>query len=193
MPLKDKNTIPPEPWHSFLKELDAVVAEEVHFQCMGGFVVTQLYGLKRSTGDLDVLSIAPIEQRKELLEKGGKGSNLHKKYKLYLDYVGVASIPYEYEGRLVEMYPGAYKHIRLFALDPYDIALSKLCRNIARDREDVLYLAKHIPFDLEVLQERYTMELRPDLMGVPENQDAVLSFWIEMIEEDRQTNRKNID
>jgi len=57
----------------------------------------------------------------------------------------------------------------------------------------VLYLAKHIPFDLEVLQERYTMELRPDLMGVPENQDAVLSFWIEMIEEDRQTNRKNID
>lgn len=105
MPLKDKNTIPPEPWHSFLKELDAVVAEEVHFQCMGGFVVTQLYGLKRSTGDLDVLSIAPIEQRKELLEKGGKGSNLHKKYKLYLDYVGVASIPYEYESRLVEMYP----------------------------------------------------------------------------------------
>lgn len=86
-----------------------------------------------------------------------------------------------------------YEHIRLFALDPYDIALSKLCRNIARDREDVLYLAKHIPFDLEVLQERYTMELRPDLMGVPENQDAVLSFWIEMIEEDRQTNRKNID
>ena len=57
----------------------------------------------------------------------------------------------------------------------------------------MLYLAKHIPFDLEVLQERYTMELRPDLMGVPENQDAVLSFWIEMIEEDRQTNRKNID
>lgn len=185
MPLKDKNTIPPEPWHSFLKELDAVAFEEVHFQCMGGFVVTQLYGLKRSTSDLDVLSIAPIEQRKELLEKGGKGSNLHKKYKVYLDYVGIASIPYEYEGRLIEMYPSTYKRIRLFALDPYDIALSKLCRNIARDREDVLYLAKHIPFDLGLLQERYVVELRPDLMGVPENQDAALNLWIEMIKEDR--------
>lgn len=187
MQLPGEIAIPPEPWHSFLKELDAVVSEEVHFQCMGGFVVTQLYGLKRSTGDLDVLSIAPVEQRKELLEKGGHGSTLHKKHKLYLDYVGVASIPYEYESRLIEMYPGTYKHIRLFALDPYEIALSKLCRNIARDREDVLYLAKHIPFDLGLLQERYKVELRPDLMGVPENQDAILNLWIEMIHEDRRT------
>jgi hypothetical protein len=186
MLLKDEKAIPPEPWHSFLRELDALATGTVHFQCLGGFVVTQLYGLKRSTGDLDVLSIAPVEQRKELLEKGGEGSPLHKKYKLYSDYVGVASIPYEYESRLVEMYPGVYKHIRLFALDPYDIALSKLCRNIARDREDVLYLARQVPFDLKLLQERYTAELRSDLTGIPENQDAILNLWIEMIQEDRQ-------
>jgi hypothetical protein len=185
MHLQDEKPIPPEPWHSFLRELDALTTGPVHFQCLGGFVVTQLYGLKRSTGDLDVLSIAPVEQRKELLEKGGKGSTLHKRYKLYLDYVGVASIPYEYESRLIKMYPGAYKHIRLFALDPYDIALSKLCRNIARDREDVLYLARHVPFDLKLLQERYAAELRPDLTGIPENQDAILRLWIEMIQEDR--------
>ena len=191
MPLKDEKALPPEPWHSFLKELDALAIGTVDFQCMGGFVVTQLYGLNRSTGDLDVLSIAPVEQRKEFLEKAGRGSALHKKYKIYLDYVGVASIPYEYENRLVEMYPGAYKHIRLFALDPYDIALSKLCRNIARDREDVLYLARHVPFDLQILQERYTAELRPDLLGVPENQDAILNLWIEMIEQDRQSDLKN--
>jgi hypothetical protein len=36
---------PPEPWHSFLKELDAVATKEVHFQCLGGFVITHLYGL----------------------------------------------------------------------------------------------------------------------------------------------------
>jgi hypothetical protein len=134
MPLKDEKAIPPEPWHSFLRELDALAIGIVDFQCLGGFVVTQLYGLNRSTGDLDVLSIAPVEQRKDFLEKAGRGSALHKRYKIYLDYVGVASIPYEYESRLIEMYPGTYRHIRLFALDPYDIALSKLCRNIARDR-----------------------------------------------------------
>jgi hypothetical protein len=191
MPLKDKKALPPEPWHSFLKELDALAIGIVDFQCLGGFVVTQLYGLKRSTGDLDVLSIAPVEQRKDFLEKAGRGSALHKRYKIYLDYVGVASIPYEYESRLVEMYPGAYKHIRLFALDPYDIALSKLCRNIARDREDVRHLAKQVPFDLQLLRERYTEELRPDLLGVPENQDAILNLWIEMIEQDRQSDPKN--
>jgi hypothetical protein len=41
--------------------LDALALRIVDFQCLGGFVVTQMYGLKRSTGDLDVLSIAPIE------------------------------------------------------------------------------------------------------------------------------------
>jgi len=61
MPLKGKKSLPPEPWHSFLKELDALAIGIVDFQCLGGFVVTQLYGLKRSTGDLDVLSIAPVE------------------------------------------------------------------------------------------------------------------------------------
>jgi len=177
--------------NSFLKELDALAIGTVDFQCLGGFVVTQLYGLNRSTGDLDVLSIAPVEQRKEFLEKAGRGSALHKKYKIYLDYVGVASIPYEYESRLVEMYPGVYRRIRLFALDPYDIALSKLCRNIARDREDVRHLANQVPFDLQLLRKRYTDELRPDLLGVPENQDAILNLWIEMIEQDRQSDLKN--
>jgi hypothetical protein len=191
MPLKDEKALPPEPWHSFLKELDALAIGTVDFQCMGGFVVTQLYGLNRSTGDLNVLSIAPVEQRKELLEKAGRCSALHKKYKIYLDYVGVASIPYEYESRLVEMYPGVYRRIRLFALDPYDIALSKLCRNIARDREDVRHLANQVPFDLQLLRRRYTDELRPDLLGVPENQDAILNLWIEMIEQDRQSDLKN--
>jgi hypothetical protein len=186
-----ENTFPPEPWHSFLRELDALATGTVHFQCLGGFVVTLMYGLKRPTADVDVISIAPIEQRKELLEQGGKGSALHKKYKIYLDYVGVASIPYEYESRLVEMYPGAFKHICLFALDPYDIALSKLCRNIPRDREDMLYLARRIPFDLKLLQERYTEELRPDLTGIPENQDAILRLWVEMIQQDRQSDLKN--
>jgi hypothetical protein len=185
MQLPNENATPPEPWHSFLKELDAMASGVVDFQCLGGFVVTQLYGLKRPTADVDVFSIAPVEQRKDFVEKGGKGSHLHEKHKVYLDYVGVASIPYEYESRLTEMYPGAYKHIRLFALDPYDIALSKLSRNIARDREDVLYLAKHVPFDLKLLQERSTAELRPDLTGIPENQDAILRLWIEMIQEDR--------
>ncbi len=63
----------PEPWKSFLGELDREATEETRLDCLGGFVVTQLYGLSRSTSDLDVLLIAPREQRAPLLELGVQG------------------------------------------------------------------------------------------------------------------------
>jgi hypothetical protein len=50
---------------------------------------------------------------------------------------------------------------------------------------------KTLAFDLVLLQERYRVELGPDLMGIPENQDAVMNLWIEMIEEDRQNAKSN--
>jgi uncharacterized nucleotidyltransferase DUF6036 len=177
----------PEPWDSFLKELDRGATPETRLDCMGGFVVTVLYGFSRETSDLDVLVIAPGEQRTPLLELGRQGGELHKKHKVYLDYVGVAKVPEDYEQRLTEMFAGTYKHLRLCALDPYDLALSKLERNIQRDRDDVKHLACSVPLDLAVLKERYEKELRWQL-GNPGREDLTLKLWIEMIEEDRGRN-----
>jgi len=151
---------------------------------MGGFVVTLLYGLPRATADLDVLLIAPGKQRAHLLELGVRGGALHRKYKIYLDYVGVAKVPEDYEDRLTEMFPGTYQHLRICALDPYDLALSKLERNIQRDRDDVKHLAQFVPLDLKILKERYEKELRFQL-GNPQREDLTLKLWIEMIEETR--------
>lgn len=177
----------PEPWHSFLRELDDAVLEETHLHCLGGFVITQLYGFKRSTSDVDVLSIAPIGQIDRLLRQGGKGSQLHKKYGIYLDYVTIASYPYNYDERLKEMFPDFYKNLRLKALDPYDLVLAKLGRNITRDREDVKYLAKTQKLDLELLRSRYLAEMRPDIVGRPRDYDLTLQQWIEMIQEEGRT------
>lgn len=47
----------------------------------------------------------------------------------------VATYPDSYEERLTEMYPGLSRHIRLLALDPYDLVLTKLTRNADRDVE----------------------------------------------------------
>src|ERR1700693_869162 len=174
----------PEQWRSFLEELDQGTTEEIRLDCMGGFVVTVLYGFSRETSDLDVLLIAPREQGRPLLELGAQGGTLHKKYKVYLDYVGVAKVPEDYEERLTVMFAGEFKHLRICALDPYDLPLSKLERNIQRDRDDVKHLARVIPFDLEILKERYEKELRWQL-GNPEREDLTLKLWIEMIEEDR--------
>jgi len=98
----------PEPWRSFLGELDKMATDPVDFHCIGGFVVTGKYGFKRETNDLDVLSITPKLQLQDFLNKGEKGSELHRRYCVYLDVVGVIdAYPDAYEDRLTEMYPGS--------------------------------------------------------------------------------------
>lgn len=174
----------PEPWRSFLNELDRIADSTVRLDCIGGFVVTMLYGLKRPTADVDVLEIAPRATAEAFSAVAMLGGPLFQKYGVYLDRVTVAQPPYEYESRLHEMFPGAFQHLRLMALDPYDLALTKLERNVERDRSDVRYLARTVPFSLDRLRERYHQELRPYL-GNPKREDLTLQLWIEAIEEDR--------
>ena len=179
----------PEPWRSFLREIDGIAKEEIRLECMGGFVVTHLYGFSRPTSD--TLSITPGEFAGVIRELGGRGRLLHAKYKLYLDFVTVVCVPESYEERLTEMYPGAFAHLRLLALDSYDIALSKLERNIQRDRDDVRHLARVIPFDLGALRERYQKELGWQL-GNPTREDLTLQLWIEAIERRGTRNRSEL-
>jgi len=176
----------PEPWNSFLAEIDGRVGGVVELHCLGGFVVTMLYGLGRPTADVDVIMITPRDAIEHLLQLAGKGSELQRKYGIYLDFVTIAAVPEDYDQRLVEILPGTFERLRLFALDPYDIALSKLERNIQRDRDDVKYLARAVPFDLNVLRERYERELRPYL-GNPEREDLTLRLWLEALEEEPHT------
>jgi hypothetical protein len=173
---------PPEPWHSFLRELDDLVSEDVRLDCIGGFVVTQIYGLPRPTADIDVIELAPRQEALRIMEVASQGGPLHRKYRIYLDRVGVALVPEDYEDRLVEIFIGVYRHLRLMALDPYDIAMSKLERNSQKDRDDVRHLAATVPFDLKRLEERYTRELRWQL-GNPQREDLTMRLWIEMLNE----------
>jgi hypothetical protein len=174
----------PDPWLSFLNALDAAAPGQVRLDCLGGFVITLVYGFSRPTGDLDVLEIAPKDIGLRILALGMRGSSLHKKYKIYLDRVGMAHVPEDYEDRMTEIYGGVFKQLRLFGLDPYDLALSKLERNIQRDRDDVRHLARTVPFDLDILTRRYRDELRWQL-GNPERDDLTLRLWIDAIEEER--------
>ena len=145
-------------------------------------MVTVIYGLSRSTRDLDALTAVPFDP--ELLEYSGQGSPLHRKHKVYLDPVGIAPLPENYADRLTEVFPGVYNNLKLFALDPDDIALTKIERNTTRDRDDVKHLARIVPFNLDILTKRYHDELRVYL-GNPKREDLTLKLWVEMIEEER--------
>ena len=97
----------------------------------------------------------------------------------------MATLPYHYADRLTEMFVGAFKRLRLFVLDPYDLALSKLSRNLELDLEDVKHLAKVRSLDLALLDSRYRQGLRPYVFGLVERHDQTIALWIEVIREGR--------
>lgn len=169
----------PSPWREFLGELDELLDESIGLHCIGGFAFVMGYGLRRATNDLDYRSLVPYSRINDLQRMAGPGSPLARKYKVHLQYTGVESMPENYEERLTELFPGHFKNLRLFIPDPYDLVLSKLSRNIERDRQDVQFLAMTKHLDPAVLRERYEKELRPILIGPPSAHDTTLQFWLE--------------
>lgn len=166
------------PWDGFLRDIDNALTTSVELHCVGGFVVSMLYKAARPTADIDFLEARPSEQASHLLQLGGEGSTLHARHGVYLQKAAVSDCPDSYEQRLRPIFPGVHKKIRLFGLDPYDLALSKLQRNSIRDRQDVRYLARSIPLDPAVLQHRYQREMRPYLSR-PQREDLTLTLWLE--------------
>lgn len=151
----------PEPWRSLLAEVDAQCADPIEMHCIGGFAVTLHYGLMRPTGDIDVWHVIPSHAALWLASIAGEGTELHRKHKVCVQVSAVATVPEDYESRLVDVFPGEFEKLRTLVLDPYDLALSKLERNAEIDVEDVKHLAKAANFDLEMLADRYRKELRP--------------------------------
>ena len=184
----------PQPWGAFLRDVDAVLAAPrgdgppIELHCVGGFVVAMRYTLARPTADLDVFEVAPSTALEPLVSAAGKGTALAQKHGVYIDTGSrVATLPENYADRLTEIFEGALVNLRLLVPDPYDLALSKLERNIDRDREDVQLLSHARGFDLGVLRERYLTEFRPFVTGPVRRHDQTLDLWVNMIEESRST------
>ncbi len=169
----------PSPWREFLLDVDNLLSEPIALHCLGGFVATIRYGLGRVTGDVDYVEIVPFDKLSDLQQLAGAGSALAKKHGLYFQHVTVASLPDSYGDHLTELFPGQLRHLRLFALEPHDLALSKLARNSPVDREDVAHLARMVPLDPDLLRTRYEQELRPIAIGNLQTLDATLKMWIE--------------
>lgn len=114
-----------------------------------------------------------------LQEMAGVESPLAEKHRVHVQHVGVASLPESYAERLTEIFPRRFERLRLLALDAHDLALSKLTRNSPIDRDDVAQLARAVPLDARLLRARYRRELRPIIIGDPEQHDRTLAMWIE--------------
>jgi hypothetical protein len=169
----------PVPWGDFLGELDALFDEPIQLHCIGGFAVVAGYGLPRATNDLDYRTLIPYNRINDLQRLAGPESTLAQKHKVYVQHPGIDAISENYDERLTELSPGRFENIRLFIPDPYDLVLSKLSRNIERDRQDVEYLVTTAHLEPSILRERYKEELRSGLIGDARQHDQTLEFWIE--------------
>jgi hypothetical protein len=72
----------------FLKEVDQSLSSAVELHCVGGFVLIVVYGIPRTTSDLDYISSLPNSAYGELELLGGRESTLAKKYRVHLQHTG---------------------------------------------------------------------------------------------------------
>src|SRR5688500_5098659 len=89
----------PEPWRSFLPDLDRQLAGPTDPHCFRGFVVAQRYVLMRPTADSDVLESRRTDLR-PIAKLAGRNSPLHTRHGVYIDVVTVADVPDNYDERL---------------------------------------------------------------------------------------------
>jgi hypothetical protein len=167
----------PSPWDAFLAEVDARRSQPTEIHCLGGFVLRVMFGLPRSTADVDCISAAPVSAGNELLEIAGKGTPLANKHRLYLQLVTVSDFPDDYDTRLIDIAPGVLPKLRLRALSPDDLVLAELTRNSPKDIHDVRFLAERGALDPKVIKERYETHLRPCLANT-ERHDLTLRLWL---------------
>lgn len=171
----------PRNWKQFLNDLDSELDRETSLVCIGGFVIAMCYDFDRETSDLDFISCIPNEENNELLLFAGEGSALHEKHGVYLQQVTIAQMTECYEDRLTEMFPGRFNNLRLYALEVYDLALSKLTRNSEKDREDLLRMVNSEEFNLHEFEERYDKEFRVYVEDTRHR--TTFRFWLNLIRE----------
>lgn len=168
----------PEPWWSFLREVDAALSAPVEVHCLGGFVLGALWALPRPTADVDVIAIRPSQSSDELLRVAGEGSEISKRRGLHFQRVTIAEFPADYESRLIALAPAEFRHLRVLVFEVHDVVLAKLGRNSPRDRSDVEFLAGRGVLDPGTLRERFEREMRPYVLN--EERDArTLLLWLD--------------
>ena len=155
--------------------------EPAALHCLGGFAMTMAYAVSRATADIDILAVGSRETLARLEKLAGRGSKLHSEFKVYIQPVGIVTYPEDYASRLMRMWPNfRLRKLKLYALEPHDLALTKLERNSDVDRQDVLDLAAAGLLNPKTLRDRYAKEFRPNLVSGEKRHDLTLNLWIEM-------------
>lgn len=170
------------PWAEFLSEVNESISKKIEVHCLGGFVLTALYAVPRTTADLDYIATVPATAVAELQTVGGSESELAKTHRVCFQHAGgVSDVPEDYQRRLA-LLPFGLSKLTLKVLEPYDLVLSKLTRNSPKDREDVKILAGNLNLSFRALMARFEQEMRPWLPNL-QRHETTLELWREYFAE----------
>jgi len=132
----------------FLQAIDeelakhAATGETLDVYLLGRSALILRYGVNLATKDVDVLTqgdLPPLQA--QAFELFGKETSNARKWGLYLEAVpaGLPPVPGDYRTRAVAL-PGTWRVLRPRTLDAHHLAVSKLRRFHAGDREDLRIL-----------------------------------------------------
>lgn len=142
--------------------IDQRLARSVDIYIIGGAAAILGYNVTKETNDIDVDGQIPKELADAFAaETKALGLNLH------LSQVGVFSPPEGYRERAkFEDFPK--RKLRVWHLDQYDLAISKLDRGIEKDFEDIARIHENSPFEIERLIQIFQDEyIRTVAIGDP--------------------------
>ena len=114
------------------------------------------YGFTSATNDVDFLKPKGSDRLIQIaLEKFGRGSTKAEEYGFYFELVdtGLPPVPPGYDKRAIEV-EEKWKAIRVFHLEPNDLAVTKLKRFATKDREDIRQMCDMDLIDAAKLEAR---------------------------------------
>lgn len=137
------------PVDDFFRDLDRswplAAGAAVSLRLLGSTALILQTSFRRGTKDGDILETDQItpEIGSALLAVAGKGTDLHQRNRMYLEFVGSAFpfLPVEPIWHSVSSVP-QHQHFRLEVLDVVDVVVSKLARFHKTDRDDIAAMAE---------------------------------------------------
>jgi Nucleotidyltransferase of unknown function (DUF6036) len=132
---------------AFLEAIDAELVgharegERLDLYLIGRSALILRYGLNIGTKDVDIVHFHGSELELKAIEFFGKGTRNAERFGFYLEPVpqGLPPIPGGYCPRSEEI-PGRWRILRPMQPEPHDLAVTKLKRFHAKDREDLQIL-----------------------------------------------------
>lgn len=154
----------------FLRELDKrhgkhFPGRKTTLYIFGGAAVVA-YGSRRATVDLDVY-LEDREIQKKLLEWGGHGSALQRKYGFHMEGANTTIMLIEdpeWRERSVEIFKRVAKSLIIRAPSREDLILSKLSRYSDKDRADIQFIVEKFKVNPKKLIDYYK-SARPYYVG----------------------------